>query len=635
MPIKIKWEAEITKIRKDLHTLQKENVKLREKLRGVATEAKKGARGQEALGRAAKRVYREIETPAERYNKKIKELRRLLLAGKIGVKEYGRAAKMAHERAEDASRRAQTGTSMWLSRVTSVATGYLSVQTAIQSTMRAMEDLDEQRRRSKELSKDLGTIQRETLLMLGTVPQQERVAFVKRMEILAGELKPVGGLRTIYATMAGALSASQGDVERSVRATRQAGRVAPHSAEAMKLVAEALLDLGKATKSSDARANLGFLLGAAQQARMTSMRDIATHMAPGIIGVQARGGTAQQAGAIVSAITQAMPDPHGRMASTAAISLVQQLDKYFATKRSEIAAVAKREAQGVGALTRVEREAAERVRKAEEAGGYLRVEAPKMTPLEMIRFMRERPEARAEFATTLTTEKKAAAAVEQLLGVAGRGEAAYEFLKEALPKMVKGQEAVGLLEDMLKGIDNIFEQKLSDMVRTNEDLKDQLRAMTPAGRRRAVEGLFTRQEMLDQMDAAGVGWWRKTMAGTRYVLGQWLTDRSARDQFSQGMQEALGGAEGMRPLITGGGAPWVSGEDARLLRESMQNQEKTAEQLEVLIQATENQTDAIRQGQGMQPNGAPLVPNPWGFPIPPETFGRPKDETAETAFSTN
>ncbi|MHC4176234.1 MAG: phage tail tape measure protein [Planctomycetota bacterium] len=104
MPIKIKWESEITKIRKDLHTLQKENVKLTEKLRGVTKESTKGARGHQELARAAKRVYREIETPAQRYNRKMEELNRLLKAGAIDQRAYGQAAKRARTQADAAGR---------------------------------------------------------------------------------------------------------------------------------------------------------------------------------------------------------------------------------------------------------------------------------------------------------------------------------------------------------------------------------------------------------------------------------------------------------------------------------------------------------------------------------------------------
>jgi hypothetical protein len=104
MPIKIKWESEITKIRKDLHTLQKENVNLREKLRGVTKESAKGAKGHQELARAAKRVYREIETPAQRYNRKMEELNRLLKAGAIDQQAYGQAAKRARRQADEAGR---------------------------------------------------------------------------------------------------------------------------------------------------------------------------------------------------------------------------------------------------------------------------------------------------------------------------------------------------------------------------------------------------------------------------------------------------------------------------------------------------------------------------------------------------
>jgi len=643
MPIHIKWEAEITKLRRDLHTLQKEHTTLQEKLRGVATEAKKGSREQEAMGRAAKRVYREIETPAERYNRKLAELRQLLLAGKLTVEQYGRAARRAHDEADAASERGGRGTAGWISRLAGVAAGYLSIQAAIQAVTREMESQDELRRQSRELAKELGDVQRETLVMLGPVPQKEREDFVKRMEALASELKPEGGLRTIYATMATALSAGGGKVPEAVAATREAARIAPQSAEAMTMISQALLHLGKATGTQDARENMGFLLGVAQQAAVTNMRDIAQYMSRGIIGVANIGGTAQEAGAIVAAITQAAPDPHGRIASTAAIGFAQQLDQYFAAKREELEAVAKRE-RGER-LTRLEREAVDKMLAAESAGGYLRVEAAKMSPLQMIEYMRAHPEIRAEFMAGFSTEKITTAPIEQILGVTGRGDVGYRYLQQALPMMVKGEEAAKLYEQMLRGIDSIFDQGVSKIVRHQEETRDVLRALTPGGRQRVLEAPFTREELMKDLAAAGVGQWRRFWVGAAYVAGTTL-GREQRDAYRLGIREATEGTTGLRGLILGGAGPWVTGEDAQVLRRRTEETMRMSEQLEELIQATREQTSILGgvlgiSGAGVQVGTSGAGGNPGAMfgqpPIrqPVISPGVHRDLAAETSFSTN
>jgi len=70
----------------------------------VAASAKLVGKEQQEMGRAAKRVLRDIQTPQERYNTKLKELGQLLKARKIDQDQYARAVGVAKQKLDAAGR---------------------------------------------------------------------------------------------------------------------------------------------------------------------------------------------------------------------------------------------------------------------------------------------------------------------------------------------------------------------------------------------------------------------------------------------------------------------------------------------------------------------------------------------------
>jgi hypothetical protein len=478
MPIKQTWTADTKQAQAEIDKLQKANTRLEAKLRGVAQEGKKGASAHEQLMRAAKRAYEETQAPQRRYIDQLRKLDAQVKRGTVSQQEYRRQASRVYAQMTGQASSVTRAVRSWAGSLAGVAAGYLSIQTAIRGVVAALRDQEELRKRSRERTESISEAQAAALRNLGAVPEAQRAEFISRMEQLAQQTRVTGGVKTIYQAASMGLSASGGDVEATTRAIRTAAQIAPESAEELQAIAEALLHLGKATGTSNARENLGFLLGLGQQAAVTSMEKISRNLTPGVIGVRGYGGTAQEAGAILAALTQSMADPEGRKAATAAVNLAKQLDEYFRQH--------------------------EMVTQATDS------------TIEQIRFLQQHEAARLAFLEKATFETKAQVPVEQMLGVAERGEEARRRLEQALPKMVSGTAAERITDQMIKGLRQPLAQKVAETTRRREVAREALETGTTAGRMRAVTGAFNWEQLSEDLKAAGVDLPRRVQAALQY-----------------------------------------------------------------------------------------------------------------------
>ena len=439
---------------------------------------------QEKLARAARKVYDDTRSPAERYAAKMRELNDLVRRGKIDHDTYRRAAIAAHRDMAAQGKTATSGLVNWARGLVGLVAGYASVQTAVRAVTAVIKDQEQLQERSRQKTETIAEAQIGSLRNLGPVSQEARADFVKRMENLATEVAPAGGLKTIYQAASMGLSASGGDVVATEEAIRTAAKIAPELPQELMAISEALLHLSKATKTSDAKANLGFLLGLGQQAAVTSMEKISSNLTPGVIGVTGYGGTAQEAGAIVAGLTQGMADPEGRKAATASINLAKQLDAYFQENN-------------------------------------LVTEQTDST-IEQIRYMQQDATARAKFLSKASFETKAQVPVEQLLGVAERGDATRRFVDLALPKMVAGAQATATAEAMIAGIRQPLEQQVAESTRKREAGRETLEAGTVGGKTAAVQAAYDWAKLSEDLKAAGVGIARRLQAGAEYYARRHL-----------------------------------------------------------------------------------------------------------------
>jgi hypothetical protein len=123
--------GDVNKRLDELH--QRQNVLLKEK-ESLKNAAREQAARERELARAAKQVYDDTRTPAERYGAQMEKLNRLVREGRISHETFGRAAKRAHQEMVGGAQQSATalgGISGRLSGIVSGLVGAAGVSSAI------------------------------------------------------------------------------------------------------------------------------------------------------------------------------------------------------------------------------------------------------------------------------------------------------------------------------------------------------------------------------------------------------------------------------------------------------------------------------------------------------------------------
>jgi len=458
----------------------------------ATTEA---AKAQRELEREAAKVKQATLTPTEQYNQKLARLKQLLDANKLTQAEYRRAVQQTtveHEKALAAGEASFGATAV--GKLATFAAGYLTVNAAIQTVVASLREQEETEARIAGKTQTIAEAQAGALRNLGPATPEKQAEFISATERIAREAKPAGGLKTVYQAMGTGFASFGPDIEAVSKAVTQAAKIAPESAEEISAITAAILHLGKATKSSNAEENLGFMLAVGQQAAVTTTRAVAENITPGVIGVTGYGGTAAESGALVSAITQGMADTEGRFSSTAAIAMAQQLAEFL----PETATYKYKEEQG------------KTVRVVDRAATGLK------TTTERIEYLRQHPQVREEFLAGASFEKKAQVPVEQLLGVEGRGTVAYDYFKEARKAIPTGKAAAGVAQSMASQISAPFEQRVAAAIRGQQASTESLEQ---ANKKAAMGGAVTwggEGGVQQGLAATGAGWIEQQWAGAIY-----------------------------------------------------------------------------------------------------------------------
>lgn len=133
----------------------------------------------------------------------------------------------------------------------------------------------------------------------------------------------------VAAALSSTLSAvgptNKAEAEQAFEATRAAMQFAPEMGGTdIAALAGTAVDIAKRTGASPAQA-IGFMQNIGGVARVPSLQNLSGNVAPAVMSVNQFGGSMQEAGALVSALTQGMADTEGRISGTAAIGLAEQL----------------------------------------------------------------------------------------------------------------------------------------------------------------------------------------------------------------------------------------------------------------------------------------------------------------------
>lgn len=210
-------------------------------------------------------------------------------------------------------------------KIAAMATGYLSVQTALQLVNAELENKVKLQQQSLQLTRQESATEIGFLRNLGGTGTEQD----KALEALSRISTETGITRTDLFAVASTAFSARGNLstKQTFDAIRQAVQIAPESVGESTPIAGALLDLAKFTGTQDAAANLGFLQSVAQTARVTSLGNVSTNLIPAIRGVAATGASTQEAAALTTAITQAISDPTGAQGGTAATNFAVKLEQ--------------------------------------------------------------------------------------------------------------------------------------------------------------------------------------------------------------------------------------------------------------------------------------------------------------------
>ena len=315
-------------------------------------------------------------------------------------RELANASKKAHDESL-ASAQGQ------ISSITSMVTGYLTLEGAIHAVTGALEHKEEVERRAKEVTIGSADAQRTMFRNLGNIARTDQDAFIRSLENLNKQYTPQGGMRALYGEAAAVLPATAGDRDLTAKILEATSRYAPDSSEARQMTGMAIAGLGKATGSKRPMENLGFLINLSSKTAITDLDKLAT----GVIGAKEFGGSAQEAGAVLAAISQGSGDKSPR-SITAGIAFAEQLEKFLPREdRYEWT---------------TDSHGHRRKRRAARATGL-------ETELERIEYLQEHPLDREQFLSGLSVPAKQQAAVIQLLS--GKDTITGKYMEDALKTM--------------------------------------------------------------------------------------------------------------------------------------------------------------------------------------------------------
>jgi len=136
---------------------------------------------------------------------------------------------------------------------------------------------------------------------------------------------PVKIAEAISSALSARGATNKGQAQEAIDATRASLKFAPElSAENSAFVAGAGIDISKRF-GFDPEESIGFLQNVGSLARVTDLNSLAQNVAPAVNNLSQFGNTGQEAGSLVSAITQGVGDFTGRMSGTAAVQLAKQI----------------------------------------------------------------------------------------------------------------------------------------------------------------------------------------------------------------------------------------------------------------------------------------------------------------------
>jgi hypothetical protein len=411
---------------------------------------------------------------------------------------------MARDSAK-AKKQSRSGLRQMAQAAAAAVTGYVSVQAAIQAVTKSIKDKMEMEKRAAGHAISLSGAQQEAIINLGDVTDKVMNKFFSDVDKVAANKKIPQNI-AIQAASAG-LSASRGDRAGTLAALRIAGVVSSNNPEGIAGMTEALLDTRKITGDLRAATNFGFMMAMQSQARGTSLTQIADFGVPRAGAVHSFGGSAGEAGALITGLSQAMMDKSMRRSGTTAIALASQLADFLPEKDrlgfKNGRPFVERPATGLTST----RERLEFLRREEN---------------EMLS---------REFYAQASFEQGAKGSIPSLLGIEGFGDKAYKDYAGALKTFPTLEEGVAMGERKLAQMQRTFSQGMGGVSRGHQSAVEQ-HAISVQGMELARGDIYSKDRLMVQLEAMGVPWNQRFATGVEYHINP----RSKRDFYERSIR---------------------------------------------------------------------------------------------------
>lgn len=388
---------------------------------------------------------------------------------------------------------------------------YVSLQAAIQVVNRSLQDKIDLENKSAQAQTRVADSQRGFLINLGLVSKAEQEAANARIQQIS---KATGAsVGSLYAS-AGAAVSARGDlsINQALDAVAVAARVQPRNAGEQTAVAGGLLDLATLTGSADAKVNLGILAGVGSQARITNLQALSQNLVPGAINVASRGGTPQEALALVSTITSQLKDATGATSATAGIQLANQLAAFLPESDTF-----KNETRNGRTVRTVNR------RGTGLSSTFQRIEALQNDDL-----------LREQFLGSASFEQKAGSAIEQLLT---KGSPLAQLLTSNAAGLPSNAAAAGRADSFIAGLNDSSLQRAANIQSMFAGVTERNYLSNIA----SGEASLVRQGMLDLDKSLGADFVSRNLQGTE----RYMRLLGSSDPAGVAIAELEGRAEGL------------------------------------------------------------------------------------------
>ena len=285
----------------------------------------KNAKSAADWDRIAQKTLRDLETPQQRHNNRLKELSELLSRGKLNFEQFTGAAKQSHDQLAKATGAATDGAEaagLFSGKILGVGTAIGGVA-AIASRLKAeYDDLLQRQGKAGETQISLAAAQRMATFNLGNDQSLTPAKMAEELAAIAGRTGV--GQEQATKVFSDMLSA-RGDMKAvDVLPRLEAVLNAAPDQGGLPVLGGATMSLGTEFGLSG-KESLGFMLQAQAASPVVSLESLAMHSVPSMVSVSKFGDTPEQAAELVSGLASAGKDSRGAESGTASIQLAARL----------------------------------------------------------------------------------------------------------------------------------------------------------------------------------------------------------------------------------------------------------------------------------------------------------------------